>query len=61
MLISSLKKVTLVNYKSDRTLNYQIFTIHLMNRGSFTNYMWSKGIQVMVNNEGVIYIQFLMV
>ena len=40
-----------MNYKDDRKPNYQIFPIHVENREEFAKYMWSKGIQVNINNR----------
>ncbi len=49
--LKSLSKITLMNYKDDRKPNYQIFPIHVENRDKFAKFMWSKGIQVNINNR----------
>jgi len=49
--LENLSKIELMNYKNDRKPNYQIFPIHVENRVSFAEFMWSKGIQVNINNR----------
>ena len=49
--LGSLTKIKLMNYKEDRKPNYQIFPVHVENRKKFAEYMWSKGIQVNINNR----------
>ena len=49
--LGGLSNVQLMNYKEDRTPNYQIFPVHVQNRRGFAEYMWNKGIQVNINNR----------
>jgi len=49
--LSSLSKITLINYKPYCTPNYQIFPIHVQNREEFADFMWEKGVQVNINNR----------
>ena len=49
--LSDLKKIKLLNYKNDRTPNYQIFPIHVENRKKFARFMWKNKIQVNINNR----------
>ena len=49
--LGGLSNVKLMNYKEDRTPNYQIFPVHAHNRRGFAEYMWNKGIQVNINNR----------
>ena len=48
---SSLTKIKLLDYKDHWTPNYQIFPVHVENRQEFAEFMWSRGIQVNVNNR----------
>jgi perosamine synthetase len=47
----SLDKIRLINYKKDRTPNYQIFPIHVTDRLKFAKFMWKNNVQVVVNNN----------
>ena len=49
--LADLERVRLVAYYADRTPNYQIFPIHVDDRASFAEWMWSRGIQVVANNR----------
>jgi len=49
--LMGLDKIKLMEYKQDRTPNYQIFPIHVENREKFANYMIESGIQVIINNR----------
>ena len=49
--LTNLNKVKLLNYKKDRTPNYQIFPVHVKNREKFAKYMWSNNVQVNINNR----------
>lgn len=49
--LKNLQNIKLMNYKPDRTPNYQIFPVHVAKREAFANYMLSKGIQVVLNNR----------
>ena len=48
---ANLKNVKLINYKKDRTPNYQIFPVHVFNRTKFAKFMWKNNIQVNINNR----------
>jgi dTDP-4-amino-4,6-dideoxygalactose transaminase len=48
---ANLSNLEMMNYKQDRTPNYQIFPVHVQNRRKFAEYMWDNGIQVNVNNR----------
>lgn len=49
--LSDLKKIKLIKYKDYWTPNYQIFPVHVEDRRKFAEFMWSRGIQVNVNNR----------
>lgn len=49
--LSGCAKVTLMNYKEDRTPNYQIFPIHVRDRRVFAEHMWKHKIMVNINNR----------
>jgi perosamine synthetase len=49
--MKNLKKIKLINYKNDRSPNYQIFPIHVRNRSQFAKFMWNNNVQVNVNNR----------
>ena len=49
--LSSLSKITLLDYKEHWTPNYQIFPIHVEDRETFAHFMWDRNIQVNVNNR----------
>lgn len=49
--LAGCRRVTLVNYRADRTPNYQIFPVHVDDRARFAEWMWARGIQVVVNNR----------
>jgi perosamine synthetase len=49
--LSNLSKIKLLNYKNDRTPNYQIFPIHVYNRKKFAKFMWDNNVQVNINNR----------
>ena len=49
--LANLNKIQLLNYKKDRTPNYQIFPVHVKNREKFAKYMWSNNVQVNINNR----------
>jgi len=49
--LSSLSKITLVDYKDHWSPNYQIFPIHIENREVFANFMLERNIQVNINNR----------
>jgi len=49
--LGNLNNIKLLSYYTDRKPNYQIFPIHVHNREKFANYMWYKGVQIVVNNR----------
>ena len=49
--LADLEKVRLLPYYEDREPNYQIFPIHVEAREKFAEFMWSKSIEVVVNNR----------
>jgi len=49
--LNNLSKIKLLNYKNDRTPNYQIFPIHVYNRKKFAKFMWDNNVQVNINNR----------
>jgi len=49
--LSGCRKITLMNYKKDRTPNYQIFPIHVHKRRLFAEYMHKHKIMVNINNR----------
>ncbi len=49
--MKNLKKIKLINYKNDRSPNYQIFPVHVANRSQFAKFMWNNNVQVNVNNR----------
>lgn len=49
--LKNLKKIKLLNYKEDRTPNYQIFPVHVDNRKKFAKFMWDNNVQVNINNR----------
>ncbi len=49
--LNNLSKIKLINYKADRTPNYQIFPVHVEDRSEFAEFMWNHGIQVSINNR----------
>jgi perosamine synthetase len=49
--LANCSKVKLLNNLPDRTLNYQLFPVHVENRLDFAEYMREKSIMVKVNNR----------
>lgn len=49
--LANCSKVKLLNNPPDRTLNYQLFPVHVENRLDFAEYMREKSIMVRVNNR----------
>ncbi|MCL5795033.1 MAG: DegT/DnrJ/EryC1/StrS family aminotransferase, partial [Patescibacteria group bacterium] len=49
--LSGISGLKLINYKSDRTPNYQIFPVHIKNRLAFAKRLKEKGIMVNINNR----------
>ncbi len=49
--LKGLKKLKLLNYPEHSHPNYQIFPVHIQERERFANFMFSNGIQVVVNNR----------
>ena len=49
--LKDLKNIKLINYKKDRSPNYQIFPIHVQNRKEFAKFMWENNVQVNINNR----------
>lgn len=49
--LNGLKKLKLIKFPDYVEPNYQIFPVHIQDREKFANFMFSKGIQVNVNNR----------
>lgn len=49
--LSRLSKIKLLEYKEDRTPNYQIFPVHVKNREEFATFMKNKNIFLNINNR----------
>jgi perosamine synthetase len=49
--LNELKKLKLIKFPDYVEPNYQIFPVHIQDREKFANFMFSKGIQVNVNNR----------
>ena len=49
--LAELGGLRLLNYKKDRSPNYQIFPVHVKNRLKFAKFLKEKGIMVNINNR----------
>ena len=49
--LGNCRKIKLMNYKEDRTPNYQIFPVHVEGRQTFAEFMWAHKIMVNINNR----------
>ena len=49
--LADLENIQLLNYEYGKDSNYWMFPIHVKNRGSFTQYMYSNGIEVGIHNH----------
>lgn len=48
---AELSRITLMDYKQDRTPNYQLFPIHVVDREVFAHHMKAQNINVCINNR----------
>ena len=49
--LSQCRRLETMTYYTDRKPNYQLFPVRVEDRTSFAEWMWARGIQVVVNNR----------